>query len=32
MSSSPQTEVSDDMPPQAARLAPKLRVLAEQGV
>jgi len=32
MSSSPQTDVTGDMPPQAARLAPKLRALAEQGV
>jgi len=32
MSSSPQTDVTDDIPPQAARLAPKLRALADRGI
>jgi len=32
MSLSPQADVTGDMPPQAARLAPKLRALADQDV
>jgi len=32
MSLSPHTDVSNDIPPQATRLAPRLRTLADQGV